>query len=90
MEFFKDEIAFSFEYSALATARTQLRSNMVNKTSSSSARKQDLSSSKTLDNLSPLEPLHKSLGLSSVAPEAWAGLVARLDKGEQEWENFYR
>ena len=43
-----------------------------------------------MDNLSSLEVSSKSLGLSSLAPEAWAGLVARLDKGEQEWEDFYR
>ena len=107
-EIFKDEISFSLEYSALAVApgSNQLRSNMlVNKTSSSSsfARKQNLSSSTTLDNLSSslepsssssssssLEPSSKSLGLSSLAPDAWAGLVTRLDKGEQEWEDFYR
>ena len=105
VEIFKDEISFSLEYSALALApgSNQLRSNMlVNKTSSSTsfARKQNLSSSKTVDNLpsslepssssSSLEPSSKSLGLSSLAPEAWAGLVTRLDKGEQEWEDFYR
>ena len=84
----KDEISFTLEYSALAPASSQLRANMLNKTSSSSARKQNLSSSKTLDDLS-LEP-SKTLGLSSLAPEAWAGLVEKLDKGEQEWEDFYR
>ena len=76
------------EYSALAKASNQLRANMLNKTSSSSARKQNLSSSKTLDD--PFLGASKTLGLSSMAPEAWAGLVARLDKGGPEWEDFYR
>ena len=80
LKFLKDEISFFLEYSAIATE------NMLMNKTSSFASKQNLSSSKTMDKLS----LSKSLGLSSMAPEAWAKLVTRLDKGGQEWQDFYR
>ena len=76
---FKDEISFFLEYSAMAKERSNM---LTNETSSSSY----FASSKTMDKLS----LSPSLGLSSMAPEAWAGLVARLENGGKEWQDFYR
>ena len=73
------------EYSALAKPKMgKLRGNVLNKTSfSSAAGKQNMSNSLELE-------LSTNLGLSSMEPGAWAELVEKLEKGEQEWEEFYR
>ena len=70
------------EYSALAKPKMgKLRGNVLNKTSFSG--KQNMSNSLEFE-------LSTNLGLSSMEPGAWAELVEKLEKGEQEWEEFYR
>ena len=70
------------EYSALAKPKMgKLRGN---KTSFSST-----AGKKNMSNSLESEP-STNLGLSSMEPGAWAELVEKLEKGEQEWEEFYR